>query len=158
MEMEQIATKISDWTIKEKGQMLPKSSDKILKFLAEGRGILVLNGGGEIAGFGAITFDWPDGWKELGAVIVDPYKREHGFGHKVVSELILMAKEIFPEAKLFALCNDKSLKIFLDNGAEIIDNPNLLPQEVWGECVHCSKFIEAKQTGKLCCDTPVIIK
>lgn len=157
MEMEQIANKISGWT-KESGSMLPKSPDEILKYLTERRGVLVLNGDGEIAGFGAVTFDWPDGWKELGTVIVDPNKREHGLGHKVVAELISSAKSIFPDAKLFALCNDKSLKIFLDNGAEIITDVDLLPAEVFGECVHCPMFIEAKNADKMCCDTPVRIK
>lgn len=152
-----MSIKISDWT-KESGSMLPKSPEEIFKFLEEGRGIVVLNGDGEVAGFGAITFDWPDGWKELGAVIVDPVKREHGLGHKVVKDLISAAKLIFPEAKLFALCNEKSLKIFLDNGVEILTDPDLLPKEVWGECVNCPMFIEAKKAGKVCCDTPVIIK
>lgn len=138
--------------------MLPKSPDEILKFLAEGRAVLVLNGDGEIGGFGAVTFDWPDNWKELGAVIVDPIKREHGIGHTVVKELIAHAKEIFPDAKFFALCNDKSLKIFLDSGAEIIYDSDLLPQEVWGECLNCPNMIEARKVGKLCCDTPVLIK
>ncbi len=82
--------------------------------------------------------------KELGAVIVDPHKREHGIGHKVVRQLIDHAKLIFPEAKLFALCKDQSLKIFLDNGAKLIDNPNLLPEDVWGECIHCPKFMRLK--------------
>ncbi|HUC94384.1 MAG TPA: GNAT family N-acetyltransferase [Candidatus Saccharimonadales bacterium] len=157
MEKEEIAKKISDWTL-ESNSMLPKSPDEILKYLMEGKGVLVLNQEGEIAGFGAVTFNWPDNWKELGAVIVDPGKREHGFGHKVVKELIATAKEIFPDSKLFALCNDKSLKIFLDNGAEVITDSDLLPLEVFGECVHCPKFIEAKNQGKICCDTPVTIK
>ena len=155
--IEQISAMISGWT-KDSGTMLPKSTEEIKQYISNGNSLFVKNGHGEIAGFAAITFDWPDGWKELGAVIVDPEKRENGFGHKVVKNLINMAVTNFPDSKFFALCNNKSLKLFLDNGAEIIKDPNLLPPEVFGECVNCPHFQEAKSQGKVCCDTPVTIK
>ena len=148
---------ISSWT-KEAGTMLPKEPEEIEAFLEKGTAVVCWNGVGEPVGFGAITFDWPNDWKELGALIVEPGHREHGLGHKIVSDLISMAKERFPESKFFALCNSKSLKIFQDNGAQVITDPNVLPADVWGECLNCPMRVEALKNGKLCCDTPVEIK
>ncbi len=147
---------ISEWT-KESKSMLPKSSEEIKAFINNGKAVVVVDGDGNPEGFGAQTFDWSDGWKELGAVVVDPKKREKGIGHKVVSSLIQKAKSNGDE-KLFALCNDKSIKIFLDNGAEVIEDPNELPADVWSECANCPNLIKAKKQGKICCDTPVKIK
>lgn len=157
IEKERISKVISGWTV-ESGSMLPKSPQEILNYLETGTGVILWDENNSPAAFAAVTFAWPDSWKELGGVVVEPNHRQHGLGHEIVSELISKAKEKFPEAKFFALCNEKSLKIFLDNGAEIITDSNLLPSDVFGECVHCPKFIEAKGQGKICCDTPVIIK
>ena len=68
-----IYKKISDW-IKESGSMLPKSPEEIKAFIDNGRGVIVVDENNEPVGFGAQTFDWPDNWKELGAVVVDPDK------------------------------------------------------------------------------------
>ncbi len=56
---QEIAKTVSNWTVESKS-MLPKSPEEIMAFLTEGKGILILNGAGGIAGFGAVTFDWPD--------------------------------------------------------------------------------------------------
>jgi N-acetylglutamate synthase-like GNAT family acetyltransferase len=148
---------ISGWT-KDAGTMLPKSPEEVEAFLEKGTAVVCWNGFGEPVGFGAITFDWPEGWKELGALIVEPGHRELGLGHRIVSDLISLAKEKFPESKFFALCNSKSLKIFMDNGGEVITDSGLLPNEVWRECLNCPMRVDALKSGKLCCDTPVRIK
>lgn len=157
MERENIAEQVANWT-KEAGTMLPKSNEEISAFIENDRAVIAWNGDGSLAGFAAVTFDWPDNWKELGAVIVEPGHREHGLGHKLVSNLIYKAQEKFPEAKYFALCNEKSLKIFLDNGGQIIEDANLLPDEVFEECKNCPMKEKATKDGKLCCDTPVFVK
>lgn len=156
MEKEQIVKIVSGWTIEAK-TMLPKSPKEIESFVENGKAVIVTDEKGQVVGFGAQTFDWPGDWKELGAVIVDPSKRKQGFGYKVVGELVKKAKSN-GGGKLFALCNEQSLSLFLKHGAEVISDPNELPAEVWGECNNCPKFQKAKSEGKLCCDTPVRIK
>jgi GNAT superfamily N-acetyltransferase len=155
-----IALEISGWT-KEAGTMLPKAPGEIKDLLLHGTTSLIWHEGRDAgpAAFGAVTFEWPGNWLELGAIVVDKKFRQQGVGHLVVGNLIKAAKAMHPDANLFALCNEKSLKLFLDNGAEIITDPNLLPNEVFGECVvSCPHFQEAKSQGKICCDTPVIIR
>jgi N-acetylglutamate synthase-like GNAT family acetyltransferase len=157
MEKEKVYQTIAGWT-REAGTMLPKSPEDIAEFIESGNAIVAWNGNGRPSGFAAITFDWPGGWKELGALIVEPGHREKGLGHRLVCELVDKAKEKYPDSHFFALCNDRSLKLFLENGGEIIDDPDLLPKEVWGECVNCPMRVVAMQTNKLCCDTPVMMK
>lgn len=152
----EIYEQISDWT-KSSESMLPKSPEEIKSFIENSKAVIVVDENGKVVGFGAQTFDWSGDWKELGAVIVDPNKRKQGFGYKVVGELVKKAKSN-GGGKLFALCNEQSLSLFLKHGAEVISDPNELPPEVWGECNHCPKFQKAKSEGKLCCDTPVRIK
>ena len=36
--------------------------------------------------------------------------------------------------------------------------PGILPKEVFDECIHCPNYQKAKAEGKLCCDTPVLVK
>ena len=153
--LKEAAQIISAWT-HQAGTMLPKSPEEVLSFIKKKEAV-VLENGGSIVGFGAVTFDWPSGWKELGAVVVEPGHREKGLGHQVVQALIGLAKIKYPSSKLFALCNNKSLKLFLDAGGEVISGSEL-PEEVFEECVNCPKYNDAKRSGKLCCDTPVEIK
>ncbi len=154
--LKEISEIVSTWT-KQAGSMLPKSAGEVEDLIQQSRAV-VLENDGQVVAFAAITFEWPDGWKELGSVVVEPSHRERGLGHQAVQALIGLANEKHPGAKLFALCNDKSLKLFLDAGAEVISDMGVLPVEVWGECINCPKRSEAKQKGNLCCDTPVRIK
>ena len=155
MERNKITEIISKWT-KSSGSMLPKSPEDIRGFIDNGKAVIVEDEKGKPLGFGAQTFDWPDNWQELGAVVVDPKKRNQGIGSKVATELVKKAKSA--GVKPFALCNDKSINLFLNNGGEIITDPAELPTEVWGECINCPNFKKAKAKGKICCDTPVKIK
>lgn len=151
--IQQISEKVAKWT-RESGSMLPKSPEEIAKFIKEDRAVLVEDKSGNVIGFGAQTFDWPDGWKELGAVVVDPDNRHKGYGQEVTNKLTKKAKKKFG-GKLFGLCNKHSLPLALNSGAKIIEDPDLLPKEVWEECLNCPNFKKAKAEGKLCCDTPV---
>jgi N-acetylglutamate synthase-like GNAT family acetyltransferase len=154
---EKAAEIIARWTW-EAGTMLPKTPDNILTFIRGGRYVIRWNGDETPAGFGAITFEWPDNWLELGCVVVEPNHRERGLGHVIVADLVSLAKTKDPFSRLFALCNSRSLKLFLDAGGVVITDHDLLPSEVWGECVHCPMRFEAQKINKLCCDTPVEIK
>ncbi len=154
MERLQLANEISKLT--KTGTMLPKEPESVLQFMDSGDCVILWDNDVPI-GFGAITFHWPNNFMEVGAVVVKEEKRGNGLGHKIVQDLIELAKTKYPDAKLFALCNDNSIKLFLDNNGEIINNPNDLPDEVWKECQNCPKFMLAKSQGKLCCDTPVLI-
>lgn len=137
--------------------MLPKSPEEIGSFVEEDKAVIIVDENGKVVGFGAQTFDWPQDWQELGAVVVDPAKRKQGFGYQVVGALVSKVKSK-GGGQLFALCNEQSLSLFLKHGGEVISDPNVLPPEVWGECANCPKFQKAKSEGKLCCDTPVRIK
>lgn len=154
---EQIAQMVSGWT-KKSGKMIPKEPEAIKELLESGLTVMVWNTEGIPIGFAAVTFEWPGGWKELGGLVVNPDFRQQGVGHLVVAKQIEMAKEKFPDGTLFALCNEDSLKILLSLGAEKIEDSELLPKEVWGACLECPNFQKARAEGKLCCDTPVLIK
>lgn len=158
-DVDTVASIVSKWT-KEAGTMLPKEPEAIKKLLLHGVSVQIWERGRTpvLIGFGAITFNWPNNYKELGCVVVDKKHRQKGTGHQIVKDLIEIGTQMYPEAKLFALCNEKSLKLFLDNGGEIITDPEILPKEVFEECIHCLVFQEVKSLGNLCCDTPVMIK
>ena len=152
-----ISKVVSAWTLESK-TMLPKTPKDIEIYLKSGIAVIVKGDNDSPIGFGAITFDWPEDWKELGAIVVDPKFRKQGIGHLVVTKLIEKARGVHPTSRLFALCNEKSIKLFMDNGATEIKDPNLLPDEVWSACTTCPMVVEAKKNGKLCCDTPVEIR
>lgn len=157
-DMDTVASIVSGWT-KEADQMLPKEPEEIKELLLHGVTVQewVLGRSSVLVGFGAITFNWPNNCKELGCVVTKKSFRQKGVGHSVVNKLVEAAQNMYPDTTLFALCNEKSLKLFLDNGGEIITEPDILPKEVFGECVKCPKFQDAKAQGKLCCDIPVLI-
>lgn len=155
MNKENIANIVSEWT--HSGTMLAKEPEEIKNFIDSGMYVVVYDQDDQMVGFGAQTFNWSGGWKELGAVVVDPKKRGEGYGHQIVQKLIQKAIQS-GNGKFFALCNAGSLPIFLQYGAKIIEDPKVLPDDVWKECLNCPKFIEAKLSGKLCCDTPVAVK
>jgi amino-acid N-acetyltransferase len=150
------AEEISQW-MADSQTMLPKTPAQLHDFFAHGRSVILAYQDTTLA-HAAISFLWPDNWAELGAVVVNPDFRGHGLGHLVVSALLWLAGEQFPDQKLFALCNKYSLKAFLHNGGQKITDPNLLPQEVWGECIHCPMRGQALSENKLCCDIPVLMK
>ncbi len=153
-----IASVISKLT-KESGTMLPKEPGVIKELLEQSVTVVAWSDGRDPKpiGFAAVTFSW-GGWKEIGGLVVDKEYRQQGLGHSLVAEIIKAAQENYPDSNLFALCNEKSLKLFLDNGAKIITEPDMLPAEVFGECISCPMFSDTKAKGKLCCDIPVIIK
>jgi N-acetylglutamate synthase-like GNAT family acetyltransferase len=141
--------------------MLPKEAEEIKNLLLHKPTVVQWSeyrGSPAPVGFGAVTYEWPNKCIEVGAVVVDKKYRGQGYGHAIVKGLIGVAKAEYPESTIFALCNEKSLNLFLDNGAKIITDPGILPEEVFGECVKCPKFQEAKAQGKLCCDIPVMIQ
>lgn len=155
MNIENIAEKVSNWT--KSSNMLPKEAAEIEERVASGNSIFLIGEDGTPIGYAAITKEWPGNWMELGSVVIDPDERGKGNGHKMVGELFKKAKEKFPNSNLFALCNKFSLKLFTDNGAVIMTDSSVLPEEVWEDCIKCSSFQAVKAAGKICCDTPVKI-
>lgn len=151
-----VANSISELT-KKAGTMLPKEPEEIKHILTHGVSAVIWDGEKPVA-FAAVAYEWPNNWKELGGLVVHPDYRKKGIGHKVTEMLIEEAKGAYPDANLFALCNKDSLKIMLDFGAEIITDTSILPKEIFGECLKCSNYQKAKSEGKICCDTPVLIK
>lgn len=145
---------VSVWT-NSAGTMLPKTSRELEQFIIDQRSVLIEEEHLGLVAFAAITFFWPDNWAELGAVVVHPENRGRGWGSLVVAALLTLANDKFAKYNFFALCNINSLNLFLRNNGRIITDPNLLPREVWGECIHCPNFQKARGEEKLCCDTPV---
>jgi N-acetylglutamate synthase-like GNAT family acetyltransferase len=152
-----ITEQIAAWTSQAES-MLPKKPEEIANFITAGKAVFLTSEQGSLMAFGAISFEWPNNWKELGAVVVNPEFRKQGWGHQVVLALIALAKKEYPEAKLFALCNTLSLPLFLKAGGEIITDSSILPSEVWGACADCPMVFQVRQSGSLCCDVPVTIK
>jgi len=148
------AIQVSGWT-ETAGTMLPKSTKELEELISNQRSVLLFKRNFGFVGYAAITYLWPDWWAELGAVVVHPEYRGQGWGTIVVAALVGLANTNFADYKHFALCNKYSLGIFQKNGGRIITDPELLPKEVWKECLKCPNFQAAKKEGKLCCDTPV---
>lgn len=147
-----LAREVSGWTI-EAGTMLPKTPEQILGLYALGWSVMVGTDGVVVA-HAALTFEWPDNWMELGGVVTKKEYRKMGFASLAVEALLSLTKEKYPDKKLFALCNNLSLPLFLGLGGLVMAGSEL-PDEVWAECKSCPKFKQAKSEGKHCCDTPV---
>jgi len=140
--------------------MLPKSTEEVLQMFAEGRSVLIIDDRGQPIAHGAITFVLNEvKVLELGAIIVDPEKRGVGFGMLAAEAVVGLASVKYPGWKKMALCNNASLPIFLNLGAQIVtfENLNEIPKETWEACFDCPSYKLAINQGKICCDTPVII-
>jgi N-acetylglutamate synthase-like GNAT family acetyltransferase len=147
---------ISQW-MKSSQTMLVKTPGELANFFTQGRSVLLSHENTTIA-HAALTYLWSKDFAEGGGVVVNPEYRGQGYGHLVVNALLWLAGENFPDKKLFALCNQYSLNLFLHAGGQIITDPNFLPSEVWGECIKCPTRGRALSEHKLCCDTPVLMK
>lgn len=147
-----LAREVSEWTI-EAGTMLPKTPDQIMGLFGLGWSVLV-GTDGLVTAHAAITFEWPDDWLELGGVVTKKEYRKMGFANMAVNELLRKVRFDYPNKKMFALCNNFSLPLFIGAGGRIMKGEEL-PDEVWAECISCPKFKLARSEGKHCCDTPV---
>lgn len=148
------AHQVSTWT-QEAKTMLPKSPEEMVGLFAQGLSVLV-EWEGKVASHAAVTFAWPDGWKEVGAVVTDEAFRGKGLATIAVKAVMDLASRTYPNSRYFALCNSYSLPLFTKLGG-IPMNGLDLPIEVWGACSTCPNFLSARNAGKTCCDTPVLI-
>jgi len=159
------AQEVSSWTVEAskngvvmpngelKPTMLPKTLEQVLGLFSYGWSMIVETEGLAVA-HAAITFEWPEGWLEIGGVVTKKEYRKLGYASMAVNALMVMVKHNFPDKKLFALCNSLSLPLFIGLGG-VVSEGKELPSEVWKECENCSNFVRARAAGKLCCDTPV---
>ncbi|HEX9805062.1 MAG TPA: GNAT family N-acetyltransferase [Candidatus Dojkabacteria bacterium] len=163
IEADETMVEEAEWVAKqitESKTMLPKSTKEILQLFAEGKSILIVGDMGQPIAHGAVTFTYDDAkFLEVGGIIVDPMKRREGLGMLATEAAIGLASVKYPGWTKMALCNNASLPIFLNLGAEIVtfENLEIVPKEAWEACLTCPSYRLTKSQGKICCDTPVII-
>lgn len=149
------AAVVANWTQKA-GTMLKLTEGEVLRLFEEQRSILMVDAYAGLIAHAAITLLWPENWSELGGLYVSASYRGEGVGHNMVNALISYSRQRYPDGRKFALCNVYSLKLFTDNGGQIIKHAEL-PKEVFEACGSCptrpSEF--ERQRGTICCDTPV---
>lgn len=149
----ELAALISGWTV-ESGSMLPKTQDQILQLFESGNSVLVFDNDGSLVSHAAVTFTYPDGSVEIGCVITDKEKRKNGAATTAVKQILLLAKDKYPNVKKFALANEASSVLFQKIGATKINTTDLCI-EVWKPCSTCPR-IPKQINGQsfVCCDTP----
>lgn len=145
--------------ILDSGSMLPKSTEELLAMFDEGRSVVLTSRTGELIAHGAITFVFEqEKLIEIGGIVVNSLYRKMGYGKMITREVVDMARKNYSDYFIIALCNDSSLPIFLELGARAVefDSIGLDMSEVLGACPACPKHKEARQNGKVCCDTLVV--
>ena len=148
---------VSRWTCAEPG-MSPRSIEKVLSYFNEVRSVLIIDASNNaLLAHAAIKWiSTENPLLEIGSVIVDPNQRGNGYGTMATSATWSLAIDKYPNHQKIAFCNDVSLGIFKLLGA-IEAKTNQLPSEVWDGCLKCSRMVKAKEAGKLCCDTIVVL-
>jgi len=143
------AAMVSSWT-RGAEHMLPKTTEDIMGFFAEGHAVLVFDGE-ELISHVAATYTYSDGAIELGAMYTNEAHRGRGAGTVAVGTLLGVLREKYPDTMVFALANPSSAKVFARMGAAVM-SPEDLSEEVWQPCESCPK-----NPGSIpfhCCDTP----
>lgn len=135
------------------GTMLPKSYDSVLDLFKKEHSFVTFNDR-EPIGHAALTFEWDDGWFELGGVYTDPEYFHQGIALGTVLGLLDHTRKKYPDGKFFALANEKSSGLFAKMGGRVMSNDEL-PGTVWSACETCPiKPENLKGDITMCCDTP----
>lgn len=135
------------------GTMLPKTPDQITELFEKGHSVVLMDGE-KLASHAALTYEWGDGWHEVGGVCTDPDYRKHGLATKTVEQLLEHGRGQYPEGKFFALANSMSAGLFKKiGGVEMLTSE--LPEKVWEACAECPmKPAQKCEDVFMCCDTP----
>jgi len=136
MNNHEIAAVVSGWTKIEaqKGKMLPKNPEDVVTEIENGQAVILPDKDGNPAAYCRLL-----GWKnnsfvEVGSLVVEENQRKQGFGGKAVLATVNLAKELFPDAKIFALTeNPQSEALFTKIGGIKMSKKDL-PEEVWNLC------------------------
>lgn len=124
------------------GLMLPRSRYKVFSRL---QGFVVAEDDQQqIVGCGALVILWGD-LAEIQSLAVAKHKLGHGYGKKIVEELIDHARALeIPNV----LTLTYQVDFFAKLGFTIIDKDSV-PRKTWGECLECPKLE--------CCDETAMI-
>ena len=128
---------VAGWTQAEalKGQMLPKSPERVSAEMESGQYVLLSDKEGSPLSYCRfISWGHDKEWVEVGSLVVDEKHRKAGIGTETVLKTINLAAQMKPEAEIFALTeNAVSAALFAKIGGIPISNTEL-PSEVWDLC------------------------
>lgn len=117
-----------------KGEMLPRSLVDIYKSLRDFF-IYYDEEKSQIAGICALNIIW-DNLAEIRSLYVDENYRKQGIGRNLVEACVSEAITL-GLFKVFTLTYKK--EFFSGLGFKEIDR-NMLPEKIWSDCFHCSKY------------------
>lgn len=135
---------IAGWIEKEadKGLMLPRKPEEIASKLSAGMAVVAFNGRSEPVGYCELM-NWPQSVMEIGGLVVEPEARRQGIGSSLVKGAIEVARQEFPEARVFCLAENEASEILFKKLGGTTITKDSLPEAVWSicpNCVHYSKF------------------
>lgn len=150
------ALMLQSWS--EGEQMLPLSPEKLASHVI---GMLAFQGANdskELVGYRAVTEIYENGqWYEIGGLVVAPELRGQGIGQQIADKLFEAAQAKFANASFVIFANPTSVGISKKHGFKEATTPNEIPAVALGLCQNCPKFQSAKRSGKVCCDTIMVL-
>ncbi|MCR4329175.1 MAG: GNAT family N-acetyltransferase [Candidatus Roizmanbacteria bacterium] len=140
----------------EKGLMLEQTEEALARMSQEGSLVVALlseNGNRHVVGSIAITTQWPDGKRELGAWAVHEELRRHGIGIQLLEALAVhLSGTREGLQQVIAFANNNSGPIFESLGATPLPHAKMHPDAfVPCQSCHCDKVCLAP--GQMCVDT-----
>ena len=125
-----------------KGVMLPRTEFEMSENI---RDFSVIYSGGELIGCGALHFYTPY-MSEVRSLAVDPNRKAHGIGRRMVEALVDEARQFSLDA-VFAFTYVPDF--FRKMGFEEVERGEL-PLKAWKDCLRCPKFH--------CCDEIAMVR
>lgn len=117
--------------------VLPRTLDSLCKNLRDFR---VAALGPHLVGCGALHLFSPE-LAEVKTLVVDPARRGHGIGPRLVEALLVEARRVGVR-RVFALTDN--VPFFVRAGFTPVDKETL-PQKVWAECLLCPKLMHCEE-------------
>lgn len=156
-EHERYAQTISD-SIFEASQakdsgLAQRSPEYILEKMREGKAVIAIAPNGDIAGFVYID-TWQQGeFVATSGLIVNPAYRGLGLATRLKKEAFLLARRLFPQAKIFGLTTSEAvMKINSDLGYRAVSYAKLTTDEkFWKGCESCTNFDILQRTNGTGC-------
>ncbi len=136
-----------------------RTPEYILKKIREGKAVIALAPNGDIAGFCYID-TWQNGtFVATSGLIVNPAFRGQGLATELKKEAFLLARKLFPNAKIFGLTTSEAvMKINADLGYRAASYAKLTTDAAfWKGCESCVNFDILQRThGTVCLCTGMI--
>ena len=135
-----------------KGDMLARTPEEILELFQKKHSMVLVDEKGNLLSHAGVTFEYPDGSIEVGAVCTNEGEEGNGFGKEVVAELLTHLKQLYPNRKIIALANTASEGLFKKVGG-VKMSISELHRDVFNACKDCLRKPAEGEKFK-CCDTP----